>query len=169
MWLPGGVGESDRQRGTERAEVAGEVGLVPDASPNSSAGKLCTSITTATQASAGRSQPPRPRRAGRARAVTDATRLGTGSAGRIRTMRSMRAMSVAKRSHAGQLPTWASAAAISSLDASPSARADSTSRMVSQSIGSMDVLVVGSTRMVPDAGRKMDIGHCVVDADALRD
>ena len=96
MRLPRGIGEADRERRTECAEVSWRGGgWFPTLRPSSSAGRLCASMTTATQASAGRNQPPRPRRAGRARAVTEATRLGTGSAGRMRTIRSMRSMSEA--------------------------------------------------------------------------
>jgi hypothetical protein len=72
-------------------------------------------------------------------------------------------MSAAKRRHVVHAATWASARAISSPVASPSVRADNTSRMDSQSIGSMGDPVVGRVELVPGrASGKTDLGHGAV-------
>ena len=76
MRLPGGVGEPDRQRRAERTEVAGEVRARARRLTEQQRRHALDQHHRGDPGEAGRSQPPRPSRAGRARAVTAATRLG---------------------------------------------------------------------------------------------
>src|SRR6187431_272484 len=144
--------------------------LAPDASPSTSAGTLCTNMTTATQARAGRIQWALPSRAGLARAITRSVRSGTGSADRTRMLRSRVASRCAKVRQSAQVVRCRSAAVDSSARASPSSRADSTSRTASHSMVTFHVRMVGGGGdLVPVLRHSTGMDHLTKLLSAARD
>ena len=98
------------------------------ASPNTSGCTLCAAITTATHANAGRSQPPRPSRGGRARSSTRAVRSGSGSTPRSRTVRVSAETRSAYPRQSGQPSRWSSSSRSWAAGSSSSTAAEINSR-----------------------------------------
>ena len=102
--------------------------VAPVASPNTSGCTLCAAITTATHASAGRSQPPRPSRGGRARSSTRAVRSGSGSTPRSRTVRVSAETRSAYARQSGHPSRWSSSSRSWAAGSSSSTAAEISSR-----------------------------------------